>query len=227
MNALAKFVVCLCIAAFMPFSIDALENGIEVSGSSDVRVPPDIANFSFAISDRGNDLVAMKKSMDQKSSTIVALCKKLGVDRSDISSTEISIHPQYNYQTRDFLGYDLSRVIQVTLHGLEKYSDLVNGAIEAGVTNINRITLDTSTRDAVEREALTEASESAKKKAQLLAQSHGVELGRLLSIEERGQFSEDRKFLYQERAVAAQNSGAFEPGEISIRATIVVKYAIQ
>ena len=228
MNKAYKLLACIFLAILLPFSAYATENGIKVVGTSKVSIAPDIAKFTLAINERGNDLASVKNGIDEKTSKVVNLCKKLGVEAKNISSSEVSIHPQYNYQTKKFLGFEVSRKIKVTLNDLKKYTALVNGSIESGITTIRGITLDTTKRMELELRALESASNSAKGKALSLAKSNGLSLGKVLSIEESGIPNEERTYLYKEnRAAIEQKGGAFEPGEITVSATVVVRYSIK
>lgn len=226
-----KILAVTVLSLIIPFSSFASENGIKVVGTSEVSVAPDIAKFTLAISERGDNLPPLKREIDKKTTNIIALCKILGVETQNISSAEVSIHPQYNYQTKEFLGYEVSRIIKITLTELEKYTDLVNGSIDSGITTINSISLDITKRDELELQALEEASKSAKNKALALAESNGLSLGPVLSIDEGGIPSEQVRYLYAEKrrmaANVGQESGAFEPGEISVSATVIVKYSIK
>ena len=218
----------LVIFSFMASYTYADEAGIEVTGTAKESVVPDMATFSFSINGRGKELEALKAEVDKKTANTVSLCKRLGIKTKNISSSEISIRPQYNYQTKSFLGYEVSRNIKVVLNNLDKYSDLVNGAIKSGITTITNVTLDTKDRDVLERKALGSAIEAAKKKAEILAISSGVNIGKVLYVKEGGGLIRLESYEFNQRArVADLAQGAFEPGELSVTATVSVRYSIK
>ena len=137
-----------------------------------------MATFSFSIKDQGKSLADLKKQIDKKTSALITSCKKLGVDTKKISSAEITIRPQYNYQTKAFLGYDVSRNVKVILNDLDRYTELVNSAIEAGITTIGNINLDVEDKNKLQRKALGAAITDAKRKAEIMAANGGVYLVR-------------------------------------------------
>jgi uncharacterized protein YggE len=209
----------------------ASEIGIEVTGTAKETVIPDMATLSFSINSKGKELIALKTDIDKKTESVINLCKKLGVEPKNMTSAEISIHPQYNHQDQSFIGYEVSRNIKVTLNNLDKYSDLVNGAIQSGITTISNISLDTKDRKILENKALESAIKAAKKKAVILATSSGTGVGNVLHIKENTQghsrFDHYRPVLRSAsliRGITAK--AAFEPGEISVTATVSVRYAI-
>ena len=223
-----RILLTFSLIFFASFS-SAAEQGITVTGKAKVSVVPDIALFSFAINGRGKELGVLKADIDKKTAALVSLSKKTGIKKKNISSSEVSIRPQYNYQTKVFTGYEVSRNIKVRLDNLDKYTELVNGAIASGITTINGVKLDISNRDELERKVLATAVKDAKKKADILAKSTGVNLGKVVSIQEGGQRIVHDSFQFREMAStqSASQQGSFEPGEIKVTTSVVVNYAIK
>ena len=221
-------IMYLFLSLTLSVSAIADSSGVQVSGTAKVGAVPDIARFSFAINGRGKDLPKLKLDIDRKTATVVTLCKQLGVENKHISSAEVSIHPQYNHQTRELVGYNLSRNISVELHNLDRYTQLVNGAIDSGITTINNIQLDISNRDRLAAEALASAVKAAREKAEVIAENADIHLGKIISVQETGSNFDNRRFGVRQMAMAESAvSEAFEPGEISIMATVTVIYAIE
>ena len=206
----------------------ALEEGIEVTGTAKEAVAPDMATFLFSVNGRGKELANLKAEIDKKTAATVAICKNLGVKTKNITSAEISIRPQYNYQTKSFTGYEVSRNIKVILENLDKYSELVNGVIKSGVTTINNIHLDTKDREVLERKALGAAIASARKKAEIIAKSSDAKIGKVIYVKEGGGPIRLESYKFTQRGKEASLAqGAFEPGEISLSATVSVRYSIK
>ena len=207
--------------------MNAEEGGVEVTGTAKESVVPDMATFSFSINGKGKVLATLKNEIDIKTADLVTLCKKTGVKTIDITSSEVSIRPEYNYQTKSFIGFNVSRNVKVILKNLDNYTDLVNGAIKSGITNISSIALDTKDREALERKALGLAIDAARKKADIMAKSAGVTLGKVIYVKEGGSPIRAENFAFREKVSSASTTqGVFEPGEISVTATVVVKYSI-
>lgn len=227
MRVIKLTIYSLVIFALLVPASYASETGIEVTGTAKETVVPDIATFSFSISGKGLELEPLKADIDKKTASTVTLCKKLGIKSKHITSSEISIHPQYNYQTRSFIGYDVSRNITVVLYDLENYTALVNGAIKAGITTINNISLDTKDRNTVERKALVSAIHAAKQKAETIASSSGVKLGKVLYVKEGGGSIRLETYNFRQDRVSGVAQGAFEPGEITVTSSVSIRYAIK
>jgi len=217
----------LAFLLLLPGRTIAETGGIQVSGKAKVSVVPDMATFTFAIEGRGQELAVVKKDIDARTGNLVALCKATGVDTKKITATEISIRPQYDYQNKTFTGYAVSRIVNVTLTHLDNYSALVSGAIDAGITTIRSIVIDTSSRDDLLRDALQAAVEDAREKAQFIARGAGVKLGRVVNIIEGGMPVEAANYrLLGAEAARVDGAAVVEPGEISITATVTVTFAL-
>ena len=221
---LAPLLFAFCIISFQA---NASESSIEVSGTAKVSVAPDMATFAFAISSRGKTLASEKDTVDQKTSKLITLCKQVGIQTKDITSAEVSIRPQFNYQSQSLIGYEVSREVKVTLKDLKKYTELVNGAIQSGITNIRGIVLDIKSRDELQQQALASAIGNAKKKANILATHTGVQLGKVLNIKEGTRPMEYQNFrVMKSESLSSPTQNVFEPGEIIVSVDVSINYAI-
>ena len=231
LKKIRSFNIILTILSFYFFLTfaHADEGGIQVVGTAKISVVPDMATFSFSINERGKILPTLKTDVDGKSADLVSLCKKLDIESKHIISSEVSIRPQYNYQTKTFIGYEASRDIKVTLNELSKYSELVNGAIGTGITTIRSINLDIKDRVNLENKALSAAIDAAKIKAEIIAKNTGTKLGKVISVQEGSMPFEANNYKFRgvaESSSIASRQGAFEPGEITITTSVVLKYEI-
>ncbi len=224
---LVLVITMLVLAACGHANERTYDRSIEVSGTAEQSVAADMATFTFTINIRGQELAELKLDVDSKTASLVELCKKLGVAKKDISSAEVSIHPQYNHQTRALIGYSVSRTVKVTLRELASYTELMNGAIAAGVNTVGAIKLDVNNRDELQRRALAAAINDARNKADILAKSAGVNVGDVLTIRETATAGGVEPYRFAERAQTTTAKGAFEPGEITLTTTVSVSYAIK
>lgn len=224
-NKLSYYALLIISGCFFVAVAAANEGGIQVVGNAQISVVPDMATFSFSIEEQGMVIADLKGSIDGKSAALVSLCKRIGIAANDITASEVSIRPQYNHQSKAFIGYDISRVIKVTLKQLTQYSALVNGAIAAGITTIQSINLDTKDRDVLENKALGSAVDNARLKAEIIASRTHVQLGRVVSVKERDSHFVGRTLSAS--SVGAVPQGVFEPGEITVSATVDITYEIE
>jgi len=106
---------------------------------------------------------------------------------------------------------------------------LVNGAIGTGITTIRSINLDIKDRVNLENKALGAAIDAAKIKAEIIAKNTGTKLGKVISVQEGSMPFEANNYKFRgvaESSSIASRQGAFEPGEITITTSVVLKYEI-
>ncbi|MDX1811219.1 MAG: SIMPL domain-containing protein, partial [Gammaproteobacteria bacterium] len=86
----------------------------------------------------------------------------------------------------------------------------------------------TKDRDKLERKALWSAIALAREKAEIIAKSSGVKLGKVMYVKESGGLIRLESYAFKGRGVEADSAqGAFEPGEITLSATVSVRYSIK
>lgn len=206
---------------------------INVSATATVEAKPEVVVFDFLVEERGKLLKPLKNSVDRKATALVKLCKRLGIEPKDLTSAEITIEPQYHYNTNRFTGYEVSRTVTARLYNLDKYSKVIDGAVNSGITTIRNISLQLKDDTNLEDRALRKAVDSARAKAQLLAQQGQVKLGKVTSIIESGSqnFLSDYVLKRSSRVRDVANEAApapyaFEPGQLSVTKTIQMSFEI-
>ena len=157
-----------------------------------------------------------------RTSSGVDALKKDGVGASEIQTTQVSLWPQTSSNGREITGYQASNSVRVTA-ALADSGNLVDAAVGAGANSIDGPSLDTADKSALYDEALKQALDQAKQKAQALADAAGLTLGTALKVREGGA---PTPIVYGD-ALAARASGAppIEAGTQKIQASVTVTYS--
>ena len=198
----------------------------------EVKARPQLVVFDFMIEERGQLLPPLKARIDSKATALVKLCKRLGIQPKDLTSAEISIQPQYHYNSGRFTGYHVSRTITARLYDLSNYSKVVDGAVHAGITTIQNISLQMKQDNDLENRALAKAVEEGTKKAQLLASQSKVRVGKILEVTQSRpdyayQSGYEAKARLQRNDVAMEAAPyAFEPGQLLVSKTVHLVFEI-
>lgn len=205
---------------------------IQVSATAEVKAKPEVVVFDFQIEKRGTVLQSLKTVVDRNTAALVALCKKLGIEPKDLTAAEISIQPQYNYNTNRFTGYQVSRNVTARLYDLTKYSKVIDGAVNAGITTIQNVSLEMKDQKDLELKALAKAVEKATAKAKLLAAKNGVTLGKVMQVTETGsagyQVAYEAKLQRNRDGITAEAAPyAFEPGRLSVSSSLQMSFEIK
>ena len=204
---------------------------IVVSGHGELHVAPDLMYVTLTVERTDMDLGVARTDVEQRATKVIELARKLGVADKDISAAAIYVSPQYEWLNhgQQFKGQHVTRSITLTLRAIDRYTDLVNGLIGAGVTRLDAVTPDRSDRRALEEKALQLAVIEAHDKAAGMAATASVSLGPVYSIAEQSGGRSVRPLMMATAEVAGGSppSGAeYLSGEIEIAADVSVYYLI-
>ncbi|MEY2664768.1 MAG: hypothetical protein RIT04_576 [Candidatus Parcubacteria bacterium] len=198
---LALFLLVLTIAQVKGiFTSDwdkPVMNTITVSGTGDAVSIPDIATFSFTVTETQKTVVeAQDKSATKLNATLAAI-KAAGVLENDIKTQSYSINPHYEYTggvcTQSYpstctpsknvlTGYDVSQTILVKIRDLSKAGEIFGLIGGQDVKDVNGLAFSIDDVDSVKQKAQGIAIIDAKTKAAKLAKDLGVHLGRIVSF---------------------------------------------
>ena len=230
-------ITALLVALFFTASVQAVnlpnQPHVYVEGNAELKIKPDTVKFQLRIEDMQLESIRAKATVDQRSNTLIALCKKLKVAKEDISTTSLDIRPEYRYDRgeRSYAGTRVSRDITITLRSLEKYPEVIAALFESKVSETLNTQLLVSDEKKQRDVVLQKATEDAKQRAESLAKVQGVKLGGVYSV---SQFSDAQPIVHQEfnalnsYAKMSRDAGPepFEPGMISLEARIYVVYLL-
>jgi len=105
---------------------------VTVVGSGQVQGVPDTLTADVGIEFTAPDVtVAMNQTNDRQQAVINALTGA-GVDRKDISTTEVSLQPQYDSSGGTITGYRADNSIRVKIHPADSASHALAVIVGAG-----------------------------------------------------------------------------------------------
>lgn len=167
---------------------------ITVNGEAQVRVVPDQVQISLTAEDRGRDLMETKAKNDAAVKALVDYATKdLGIEARHVQTDFVSVEPQYrncNYDDEmsgkcsplDITYYTVRKGIQICLKDLTKYEGLVTKALQLGVKRIDDVQFVTTELRKHRDTAREMAAKAALEKAQALATTLGMKVGKPITI---------------------------------------------
>ena len=172
-----------------------VQTTITVDGKGEVVTKPDIATFSFSVTEDAKTVAEAQKKSSERMNRALALLKDGKVAETDIKTVGYNINPKYEYQNcppftacpvRDpqVIGYQVSQSIEVKVRDIEKAGDLLSSIGSVGVQNISGLSFSVDDDEKFKAEAREKAIEEARAKAKTLASDLGVRLVRVVSFSE-------------------------------------------
>jgi len=159
---------------------------VTVVGSGQVQGVPDTLTADVGIEFTAPDVTtAMNQTNDRQQAVINALTGA-GVDRKDISTTEVSLQPEYDSSGGAVTGYRAGNSIRVKIHPADSASHVLAVIVGAGgdATRINSVSYSIADDSQLVKDARARAFQDAKNRAEQYAQLSGLKLGKVISISE-------------------------------------------
>lgn len=153
------------------------EKIISVTGSASSNVVPDLVSISFGVEVQEKTakqaLVANSESMNN----VVIALGAIGITDSEISTSQFTIYPVYNYyqekdtgkNIQELIGYSVSNMIIVKTKKLDSVAAVIDGAVSAGVNKVDNVSFSLSPEvySKLKDDLLTKAVLNAKSKAEM------------------------------------------------------------
>lgn len=206
---------------------------IAVGGEAEVAGKPDRARLRLGVTQVSPELAPAEAEVNKVVRSYVAEAKKLGARDEQITTTGVSIQPEYVWDEKErnnrLVGYRVSRDIEVRVGDLDKLGAFVLAATKAGVNQVQPPELESSKAKELENQALVKAAQDAQAKARLLADTLGVKLGTVRTLSEGSQALPPPMPMVAMRAKAEMADGGnaemgIEAGEIRFRATVTAEF---
>lgn len=175
-----------------------MSNTINVEGSGNAVAVPDIATFTFGVTETAKTVAEAQALATTKLNSALEAVRKGGVEDKDIQTQYYSINPHYEYQnslctayncppSKSILtGYDVSQSILVKVRKIEDAGTLFTSIGSLGVQNIGQLSFSVDEPESVQAKARAKAIANAQEKAETLAKQLGVSLVRIISFSENG-----------------------------------------
>lgn len=223
-RCLATLLAAGCLV--VPAAADEL-TGIHVTGTGEVAVVPDLARLSLEVRREGPDANRLKAELDEVVVAVLGLTDALNIERRDVTAAAVNIYPRYRPSDQGSVidGLIASRSIEVVLRDLALIGDLINGALERGVTGVGGIQLDAANRVELERQALDLAIDDARREARQIAARFEVRLGALKNAVAGSHAVQPVMMEAMVMRSAAKDS--FSPGELTVRRDVQATFAIR
>jgi len=212
-----------------------------------VNVPPDRALVQLGVQSNGKTPKEVQARNAAAIKNVIKAVKALGVEAKDISTDWYVIEPLYeDYESLHIKGYRIYNVISITMRAVNKTSDMIAAAFQAGANQVVNVEFYTSELRKYRDQAREMAMKAASEKATALSQAAGADTDCVLNISENSwSYFNGRNWwgggnnqnLWTQNAVqnVAPSGGETPSGDdnpvsarqISIRAEVSVTFALR
>lgn len=207
--ALTFFLAILTVKAvkeyqYIGYDPSSENNTIVVSGEGEAFAVPDVATFSFTVRETGKTVAAAQKVATDKMNAALKVVKDGGVEEKDIRTIGYNVYPRYEYQRTSqvcpagsycppegrqvIVGYEVSQTIEVKVRDTAKAGEFLTTVGAAGISEVSGIEFTIDDEDKIQEDARAKAIADAAAKAERLAGTLGVRIGKIVGFTESGSY---------------------------------------
>jgi uncharacterized protein len=225
---------CASTSGTTPSSTPVLRT-IVINGEGEISAVPDQVRLTAGVVTQAPTAAAVLDANTTTMNRIHAVLKGMGVEERNIQTTNFSLSPQYprasatNPEPRNIIGYEVSNQVTVVLKDTSKTGATLDALVRNGANQSYGLNFEFSDPKPLIERARKAAVMDAMAKARTLAETAGITLGPVLSIQEGVEY---QPLMYnQERVLVTgaliRGTTPISPGEDSVSVNITMTYAIQ
>lgn len=201
-----------------------------VARGTTTRVP-DMATISAGVVTQAADAAGAMRENARRMDAVIAALKRAGVADRDISTSNISLNPQYRYQEREapvITGYQAANTVSVRFRDIGRAGAILDALVAQGANQINGPELSIDKPEAALDEARVDAMRQARARAELYAKAAGLSVSRILAISESPEFPQPIPMpVARMQTMDASAESKIVPGEQQVGVTLSVRFELR
>lgn len=210
-------------------------NTIIATAIGEYNVAPDVAYVNIGMTTSGSSAEEVQKINDENMSKVLEAIKNAGIADNEISTSDYSVYPEYNYaSTRQTIkGFVAVNRATITINDINNVGKVLQAAHNAGANDIGNISFSIKNRNEAYNAALSGAIQAARSRAQVMADAAGVQLGGLVQVSETSYSTPYVQRSYSnyvgeaEPQAADSTASSISTGELKINANATVVFEIK
>lgn len=184
-----SFILALICTLLIAVPASASNRYINVTGDGQVEAWPDFLTIQILISAEDKTASTAKSKVDKSMNALLDLSQELNIKKKDIEAARLTNQPVFDWikNERVLRGERVSRNVVITLRQLDQHSELLHKLLQQHNIQIQHSQSGFDDPASLSLQATNLALQQAKQKAESMASTLGIRLGKVLSIDEQGQ----------------------------------------
>lgn len=208
---------------------------VTVAGEAEVRVAPDQAVLRMRVVTEDKDLGLAKQRNDDQIKATLALLHGLSITAEKVQTGLMTIDRRESEREGGkplFLGYEVTKGLNVVIDDLGKTDEVLAQVVKAGVNRVDGVELRVSDTRPHKDKARSLAIRAAREKASALAGEIGQTIGKAFTIREEPEVdwaaANRSNVLMASNYAEGDNGGdSFSAGQNVIRARVMVAFELR
>jgi len=204
---------------------------LEVHGQAVRTVAPDTVAIQIGASIERESEKDAQAEANRIINEVIEALKALGVPEKQIATSGYSIYRVYDYRAETTVpkGFNVTVTLRVTVSDFGLIGQILDAAVERGANSVGDLRFSYSKEEALYQEALRDAIQAAKAKAENMADAAEVTLRTLLELRETSRTAPSPYAVasYAKMDAVAGSGTQIMAGEIEITADVALVYQIK
>lgn len=160
------------------------ERGIHVTGTATVRAEPEMATLTLGYEGEAGSARAARARGDAVMAAVIAAVERQGVARGDVQTVDYLL---WRMERRGrSAAWRVTNMVEVRVRNVARAAEALDAATGAGANVVTTVRYEVESLHKLRARGRDEALRIAREKAEQLARSSGVRLGRVVSIRDGG-----------------------------------------
>lgn len=204
---------------------------LAVVGVGKVDIVPDTASVDLGIiANNSASVVDTQTQINKVNNAIVDSLKQLGIEKTEIKTSNYSITPNYDYSrggNGTITGYNGNATVTVKVKQTDKLPQVIEAATRAGANQVIGTNYSIDKPENYQEQARGKAITNAKEQAQKLASQLGIRLGKVTNIVESSNNPGPIPMMYAEKSMGmggGTSAADLQPGTQTITSTVTLYF---
>jgi uncharacterized protein YggE len=231
------------LKAYNYIGTGSAQNTISVTGDGEVFATPDIATFTWSVTETGANVKDAQTKATTKVNAALESLKQNGIEEKDIKTVNFNANPKYEFtqsvctsfscppSKQTLVGYEVTQSVSVKVRAVDNAGKVIDGVTSAGVSEVSSLSFTVDDQDALIAQARGEAIKKAKAKAKVLAKDLDVDLVRIVSFSDGNGYPTPIMYKMDAMTLQAGREASVAPslptGENKITSNVTITYEVR
>ncbi len=205
------------------------ERTITVSGTGSVYYIPDQASLTMTVNTSNKDIQTAVEENSQKMITVQKALKNMGIPQTNILTAHYTVNRDSSWKNGKHIqgNYTVGNKITITITDLSKCGKIIDEGIKAGANEFSSLSFSISNRNSLLKQAKIQAIKKAEEDANLLANTAGTELGKVVTIKEVDPSVFNSSNIQLKTTMLKSSDTPISAGKQELSVTVNITYALQ
>ena len=218
------------LAAALSLPMLAQAGEIVVQGYGSVEQAPDLATITLGSQFAAKTADAALAEVSESTASVLSTLKAQGIEPRDIQTSGLYLNPvwddSYNkHGARRIRGYSAGNTVHIQVRDLDMLGGLLDQVVKDGANSFNGLSFGLQDASDAQNEARRRAVQDARAKAELYAEAAGVQLGKIISLND-GVTSAPQPMFREMAAAVMSDAVPIAEGEVSTSARVSISFEI-